>query len=77
MRTLYGGDVDPSRVIAFCCYHKKNMTKEQMKRKKCLEKKCGALKRLDNPYWERREEYKKLKKQWQKARKERLEKRTR
>ena len=65
--TLYGGR--SSNTCAFCAYHGRALTPKQMQRHKCLAKECTALIRHEHPYWQEREEAKKVRR----ARKERLE----
>ena len=67
-RVLYGGE--SANVCAYCFKHYRALTPKQLKRKECLAKQCGALKKLDHPFWEEREE----RKQKRKDRKDRFEK---
>lgn len=39
------------------------MSKNQVKSRQCLGKHCGALKKLEHPYWDSREKLKQLKKE--------------
>lgn len=55
LRTLYGGKIEETRAVGYCWHHHAYLTAKQLKKKECLLKGCGALKRLDNPYWEQRE----------------------
>ena len=66
-RTFYGSSTSNS--CAYCYKHHLAMTPQQMKKRKCLEKRCGALQRCDHPYWEQREKTRANRA----ARKERLE----
>ena len=52
-RTFYGSSTSNS--CAYCYKHHLAMTPQQMKKRKCLEKRCGALQRCEHPYWEQRE----------------------
>ena len=67
-KVLYGSE--STNVCAYCYKHYKALTPKQVKRKECLAKQCGALKRLEHPYWDKRDK----KKQMRKERKERMEK---
>lgn len=58
-----------SNTCAFCAYHGKALTPNQMKSHRCLGKQCTALIRHEHPIWETREK----RKAKRKARKERLE----
>ena len=69
--TLYG--CKSSNTCAFCAYHGKALTPNQMQKHKCLAKRCTALIRHEHPYWNDRADAKKKRK----ARKERLEQRYR
>lgn len=66
-KTLYGGQT--SNTCGFCAFHGKALTPKQMKKHKCLPKKCSALIRHEHPVWEQRAKTKELRKQ----RRERLE----
>lgn len=77
VKALFNSSVEPQRIIGFCHFHKAGITKEQMLKKECLNKQCDALEKLNPEYWEKREKQKELKKAWQKARKQRLERRNR
>ena len=66
-KVLYGSE--SSNTCAFCAYHGKALTPNQMKKHKCLAKGCTALIRHEHPYWNDREDAK----QKRRARKERLE----
>lgn len=58
-----------SNTCAFCAYHRKALTPNQMKSHRCLGKQCNALIRHEHPIWQEREK----KKAARKARKKRLE----
>ena len=50
-------------VVAYCKYHKCNMTTKQMKCKNCLGKQCWHLvKNEDHQYWRQRESMKQKRK---------------
>lgn len=74
-RTLWGGTVNGDKVVGYCRLHKRHLTAEQMKRKQCIPKGCGAFKKWDCQYWrhkERLKEVKRIKKEqgiptWQKV----------
>lgn len=66
-KVFYGSTTSNS--CAYCHKHHLGMTPQQMKKRKCLEKQCGALQRCEHPYWEERAK----KKEIRAARKERLE----
>lgn len=67
-KTLYGSE--SSNTCAFCAYHGRSLTPNQMKQHRCLAKGCTALIRHEHPYWAEREESK----QKRRERKARLEK---
>ena len=58
-----------SNTCAFCAYHGKALTPNQMKSHRCLGKQCTALIRHEHPIWQEREK----RKAKRKARKQRLE----
>ena len=62
MRTLYHTDANPKNVVGWCGFHRKWLTRNQLKKHKCLCKQCNALRKIPNPYWEHREKIKALKK---------------
>lgn len=66
-RTFFGSYSPNS--CAYCWKHHLALTPKQLKKKRCLEKRCDALSRCDHPYWEQREKRKKQRSE----RKERLE----
>lgn len=76
VKTLFGSSAEEHQLIGYCHYHKAGITREQMRKKDCLNKQCGALQKLNPKYWEKREMKKIAKKAWQKIRKERYERRT-
>lgn len=47
-------------VVGYCHYHNATLSEHQLKKKKCLEKQCNRLQRIQHPFWERREETKRL-----------------
>jgi len=47
-------------VVGYCHYHKATLSEYQLKKKRCLEKQCTRLQRVPHPFWERREETKRL-----------------
>lgn len=54
----------PTKVCAYCLYHKSTMSQRQMKRRKCEKKQCHALKpRMEHPYWKKKEESRRLRKE--------------
>lgn len=70
MRTLFGKHADISQVVGYCRYHKCGVTVEQLKKKKCLDKQCGALAKYEHRYWKQREitkmlrQLRKLERKW-------------
>lgn len=57
---LYGGEANKERVCAYCKMHRKNLTVRQLHKKECLQKQCTHLQKYEHPFWEYREERKKL-----------------
>lgn len=41
---------------AYCCLKKVSLTVKQVKRKKCLEKRCWHLRRYEHEWWRQRDE---------------------
>lgn len=66
-KTLCGSE--SANTCAFCAYHGKALTPNQLKSHKCLAKQCTALIRHEHPYWKKREDSRKKRA----ARKRRLE----
>ena len=48
--------------VGFCRLHRCYITANQVKRRKCLKKQCGALRRLNHPYWARKDTIKQIRK---------------
>ena len=67
-KCLYGSR--SANTLAYCHYHHRALTPQQMKEKQCLAKQCNALQKHEHPYWEQRE----ASREKRKARKARLEK---
>ena len=66
---LYGSYIDESKMVGYCKYHQAALTVRTLKCHECLNKQCNALqKREEHDYWRQRNQ----KKEWRKARKERL-----
>jgi len=53
-KTFYGSTT--RNVCAFCWKHKLYMTSRQVKKRKCIHRRCDAFHKLDHPYWKMREE---------------------
>ena len=51
------------RPCAYCLHHHFTMSVKQVKYKKCLDKQCHHLKKLDHAWWEQRDTYKQLRKE--------------
>ena len=65
----YHSYIKKTSAVGWCKFHKFALTPKQIKLKHCLDKQCKALVRYEkHPYWLRKAEIKKLRKQ----RKERL-----
>ena len=61
-RTLF--DCYSSNLCAWCHYHHAGVTVRQMRKKKCLARQCGALEKYsEHPFWEYRENIKRIKKE--------------
>lgn len=55
-----GGSYDP---IGYCHYHKRTVSRQQLKNRKCLAKKCDRLQKYEgHPFWVAREKRKEQKK---------------
>jgi hypothetical protein len=66
---LYGSQINKSKVVGYCKYHKTALTVRTLKCHECLKKQCNALeKREEHDYWRQHEQ----KKQWRKSKKELL-----
>ena len=66
VQTIFGHEAKGTAVVAFCHYHRAFMTVPEMKRKKCLQKRCNRLEKCDCNFWierERKKERKRLKKE--------------
>ena len=62
VQTIFGHEAKVTAVAAFCHYHRAFMTVSEMKRKKCLQKGCNRMSRVDgHPFWEQRDRKKKRK----------------
>lgn len=60
------GQPDTRNCVAYCHFigHKGGLSKEMLKQHECLKKGCKCLEKYtDHPYWTKREEIKKLKKE--------------
>lgn len=66
MACTLGGSKE--KCCGYCGLHKCNLTVKQLKSRECLGKQCTFLKKLPHPFWEQREERKRLRK----ARKEHM-----
>lgn len=67
MKTLFNANAKRENVVAYCCYHRVWITKNQMRQKACLSKQCGALMKIQCQYWENRKKRKaeaKAKRKW-------------
>ena len=66
---LYGSQIKKSKVVGYCWHHHAALTAHTMKCHECLNKQCDALQKYEeHDYWRQRAQ----KKEWRKARKERL-----
>jgi len=52
--TFYGSQT--ANVCAFCWKHKLYLTSRQVRKRKCLRRRCDAIQKLDHPVWRMREE---------------------
>ena len=59
-RTLYGQTVTQGKVVGYCCLHKVYLTANQINEKRCVPKKCGAFRKWDCAYWQRKERMREL-----------------
>ncbi len=62
VRAWNNQDVSIARCVAYCPYHKYYLTKQQLKRKKCLGKQCKHLQKLEHYFWKERERIRKERK---------------
>ena len=62
VQTIFGREANVTAVVGFCHYHRAFMTVAEMKRKRCLQKGCNRMSRVDgHPFWEQRDRKKKRK----------------
>lgn len=61
--TLYGTRALASKCVAFCWYHHKWLTVNQLKKHGCLGKQCNALEKRRHIFWDQREQKKAMKKE--------------
>lgn len=38
--------------VAYCRYHKASISRNQLKRKNCIKKRCGYLSKYKHPFWD-------------------------
>ena len=66
---LYGSEIRVSKAVGYCKYHRCALTARTLKCHECLNKQCNALQKYEeHDYWRQRAQ----RKEWRKARKERL-----
>ena len=66
---LYGSQIGRNKAVGYCYYHCAALTVKTLKNHNCLGKQCGALKKYeDHDFWRQQQQ----RKEWRKARKERL-----
>ena len=58
-KVFYGSK--SNNICAYCWKHRLALTPKQMKKRKCLKRKCEALEKKDHPMWEKRESEKESK----------------
>lgn len=52
----------PKHICGYCRLHRCTVTVKQLKSRRCLQKQCRALVRVDHPFWAAREKSKQLRK---------------
>lgn len=63
---LYGSEINPSKAVGYCKYHKAALTTKTLKKHECLCKQCNALVKYEtHDYWRQRQQ----KKEWKKSHK--------
>jgi len=55
VRLLNGSETYFERTVAYCAYHKNYLTKQQLQTKKCLQKECNRLIKIDSKFWQDRD----------------------
>ena len=66
---LYGSYIDKSKMVGYCKYHRAALTVRTLKCHQCLYKQCNALQKCEeHDFWRQQAQ----RKEWRKARKERL-----
>ena len=68
MRNLQGKYVD--NPPAYCVLHKCHLSMRNIRKRRCIEKQCFHMKKLEHPYWEYMEIMKKKRKERRESRKE-------
>ena len=59
---LYGSQINRSKAVGYCYYHKAALTVKTMKCHECLKKQCDALKKYEeHDYWRQRAQKKAMK----------------
>lgn len=56
VQLLNGSETYFSKTVGYCAYHKRYITSQQLKTKKCLTKNCNRLIKIENKFWESRDE---------------------
>lgn len=49
--------------VAYCNLHKCVLSMKQMRGKECIQKSCWHMRRLDHPYWETRQDRRRMRKE--------------
>lgn len=55
VRLLNGSETYFDRTVAYCAHHKNYLTKQQLQTKKCLQKECNRLIKIECNFWKDRD----------------------
>lgn len=58
VKSIFRNDINITKAVAYCPYHKGYLTVQQMKAVKCVKRNCQYLEKTDHPYWEYEEKKK-------------------
>ena len=60
VNVFYGCQSWLSNCVGYCKYHKKYLTENQIKTRKCISKNCVHLQKIEHKFWRRRERIKEI-----------------
>lgn len=55
VQLLNGSETYFNRTVGYCAYHKRYLTKTQLKTKGCLQKSCDRLIKIESSFWKSRD----------------------